>query len=236
MTVVPEPSAAAKAMLAGYAAHVAAQRSDDDDAQLQSILRRIDRGEEPLPLDDAPARPRSRRAVVLALATTGALAAIAAAVALWLPHAGRWDATAASEVDPQAAYQHDDVDGGELVQGTALGRATQGAAVVRTDDAPVIATADPPATAPTIDAPNIEPTAAVSPAAGAGPTPRPRSRVARAPVTPSAAAAPVADAADELAQVRMLAQARTALRDGDAAGALARLEADRRAHPSSAYA
>lgn len=233
MSGAPESSPAAKALLAGYGAHVESlQVADDADARLQSILRRIDRGEAPLPLIDAPAASRPRRAVVLAIAAVGTVAALAAAVALWLPRAGQWDATAATAVDPQAAYQHGaGGDDGALDEhaGREATRADAGAATGPRASAIVPPAVDAPVstTAAAVAVPSASHVGEVTPL----PRTRARPRSGAARVTPPAAT----DAADLLAQVRVLAQARTALRDGDAAGALARLEADRRAHPSSEY-
>lgn len=225
----PEPSPAAKALLAGYGAHVdSLQIGDDAELRLQSILRRIDRGEAPLPLLDAPSASRPRRVMVLAIAAVGTVAAIAAAVALWLPRAGLWDATAATAVDPQAAYQHGDGGDDGALEEHAGRQATHDAAAATGPRVPAIASPAVEASASTASA-----VVAVPSVAEATPVPRTRARPRGAAARLSAPTA--TDAADLLAQVRVLAQARTALRDGDAAGALARLEADRRAHPSSEY-
>ncbi len=229
----PEPSPAAKALLAGYGAHVdSLQIGDDAELRLQSILRRIDRGEAPLPLLDAPSASRPRRVMVLAIAAVGTVAAIAAAVALWLPRAGLWDATAATAVDPQAAYQHGDGGDDGALEEHAGRQATHDAAAATGPRVPAIASPAVEASASTASAVVAVPSATPS-VAEATPVPRTRARPRGAAARLSAPTA--TDAADLLAQVRVLAQARTALRDGDAAGALARLEADRRAHPSSEY-
>lgn len=232
-----QPSMAAAAVLGEYAAHVEAIQGDAN-AGLQALLRRIDRGEVPMDLDDAPpvAAPRRRSRLPIAIALVG-LASAAAVVALWFGgsglRAGMQESTASA-----AAYEMPAPASGSAERRAAPAEAwvvsPRGAeAPERASEAAVPMKAEVPVEAE-VPAKAEVPVEAEAPARVEVPSRKPvvRPRVeAVVPDTVVADEAPV----DPLLEVRGLARARAALRDGDAEAALRLLDAHRREHPQSAY-
>ncbi|HWB77480.1 MAG TPA: outer membrane protein assembly factor BamD [Nannocystaceae bacterium] len=209
-------SPAAKALLADYAAHTDALAGDGQ-AGWPALARRIDRADEPLPIDE-PAIRGSRRAIA---AIAVVLVAAAAVVVAWLAGA------------TQLLARSDDAGVHEAAYGAAS-ESNGGAATIR-DDAP----ARPRAIEAAEKGARTRVVAAAAAATGGDgdeavivdasePTileaaPAPRTRPRPQPAT------------DDLEEVRTIATARAALRDGDPRAALKLLHALARAHPKSAY-
>lgn len=181
-----------------------------------AIMRRIDRDEPALTIDDAPTRTPARvRWSVAAIAVLAVGAAAYVGVRSELADAGpdarRTDA---------AAYGADDGEQPWLV-------ADQSDAPRRS--APT--TKDPRPPAP------VAPTIAPAPdTATPAPTPEPRRSRPRPVESKSPTPAPADVGADELADIRMLARARAALRDGKPDAAVELLRAHARRRPTSEFA
>lgn len=226
-----QPSTAAAAVLGEYAAHVEAIQGDAN-AGLQALLRRIDRGDVPMDLDDAPpvGAPRRRARLPIAIALVG-LASAAAVVALWFGgaglRAGMQESTASA-----AAYEMPTPASGSAERRAAPAEAwvvsPRGAeAPGRSSEVPVPVKAEAPTPVEVPVKVEVPPNTEVP---SRKPVVRPRvEAVAPDPVVADEAPA------DPLLEVRGLARARAALRDGDAEAALRLLDAHRREHPQSAY-
>lgn len=214
-------SPAAKSLLADYGAHTDALAGDGQSGW-HAIARRIERGDEPLPIDEPRTQRTGSRRAFAALGVV--LIAAAAIVVAWLAGATRLLA------------RSDDADVHEAAYGTA-GVSTGGAATIR-DDVParprVIDAAERGARTRVVEA-------AAAATGGDGDeavivdASEPSPREVAAPVSARPRARPQ-PATNDLEEVRSIATARAALRDGDPRTALKLLQALARAHPKSAYA
>ena len=211
-------SPAAKSLLADYGAHADALAGDGQ-ASWHAIARRIDRGDEALAIDASQPLPRgaSRRAIA---AIAVVLVAAAAVVVAWLAGATHLLAQSDDASVHEAAYgaASEGTGGAATIRDDARPRAIDAAekgARTRVVEAAAAATGGAGDEAVIVDA--TEPTIVAD-----APPARPRTRPQ--PVT------------DDLEEVRTIATARAALRDGDARTALKLLQALGRAHPKSAYA
>jgi hypothetical protein len=219
----PGPTAAANAVLGEYAAHVA-EIQGDANAGLQALLRRIDRGEPPMDLDaetavppsSRPAPRRSRLPITIALL---GIASAAAMAALWFGGQVGLRSARSDRTGPQAADEAE---------------APFQPASAEFRDLPSVREPSPRMAAPrsagtardVVEEPVTPPAELAAPETATKLVPR--ARVA----APKPAEAPPPD---PLVEVRGLARARAALRDGDAGAALRMLEAHRRGFPRSAY-
>lgn len=211
-------SPAAKSLLADYGAHADALAGDGQ-ASWHAIARRIDRGDEPLPIDEPLQRGASRRAIA---AIAVVLVAAAAIVVAWLAGATQLLAQSDDASVHEAAYgaASDGSGGAATIRDDAPARpraidAAEKGARTRVVEAAAAATGGAGEEAVIVDA--TEPTIVAD-------APSPRARTRPQPVT------------DDLDEVRTIATARAALRDGDARTALKLLQALGRAHPKSTYA
>ncbi len=221
-----ELSPAARALLGQERAHVDALAGDGH-AGWQAIARRVERGESPLELD-APPRATSRRALAIAAV---AVVAVAAVLVAWLA-AGTHVLAELGDEAPSAAAYGAASDGRD---GTAELRAPE-ATRARARREAVVDAAEATASTAVVEAAvavaTLEPVAAHEPVATHAPARvEPVRSGKRSPRGPA-----IADADDEREQIRALATARSALRDGDAGTALRVLKALAREHPKSAYA
>lgn len=201
-------SPAAKSLLADYGAHADALAGDGQ-ASWHAITRRIDRGDEPLSIDERP-RGASRRAIA---AIAVVLVAAAAIVVAWLTSTAQLGAQLDDSARHEAAW-------------AAASERTDAAATIR-DDAPMraIDAAEKGARTRVVEA-------AAAATAEHDATSEPTIVDAPPPVRPRPRPQP---ASDDLEEVRTIATARAALRDGDPRTALKLLQALGRAHPQSAY-
>ncbi|HET6584584.1 MAG TPA: hypothetical protein VFG69_14095 [Nannocystaceae bacterium] len=210
----------AKSVLADYAAVVgpqfptAAQNWND-------LVRRIERGEQPMPLPPAtPARGRARLVVAISFAAAAALALV------WVGGRVTVAALEADERPSAASWQ-----GGAIVDDQEPAAVVDEVVVVKDD-----ARSRPRSATPTIGAATtvVPPAVAPAPPLVSVRKPKPSVKPPRAP-EPTPAITPE-DAASALEQVRAIARARAALRDGDPERALRQLDSHARRWPTSDYA
>lgn len=211
----------AKRVLADYAAVVgpqfptAAQNWND-------LVRRIERGEQPMPLPAAgPQRGRARLVVAITFAAAAALALV------WVGSRVTVAALEADERPSAASWQ-----GGSIVDDREPASVVDEVVVVK-DDARSRPRSDTPsvATAPKI----ASPSAPVPAPPVIARRPKPAVESPRGEPTPTPAATPE-EAASALQQVRAIGSARAALRDGDPERALRQLESHARRWPTSEWA
>jgi hypothetical protein len=226
-----QPSTAASAVLGEYAAHVEAIQGDAN-AGLQALLRRIDRGDPAMDLDDdAPApvvAPPRRVRLSVAIALVG-LASAAAVAAMWFGGPGlravmqespTVEAVYGVASPSSSATMERGVEATAASVVSARGEASGGSR-----DASVPVAVEVPVVVESLA--QVEVPAHV-------PVRKPVVRPRVEAVVPDAAVQDDAPS-DPLLEVRGLARARAALRDRDAKSALRLLDAHRREHPQSAY-
>jgi hypothetical protein len=220
--------------LGEYAAHVEAIQGDAN-AGLQALLRRIDRGDPAMDLDDDPpaptAAPPRRVRLSVAIALVG-LASAAAVAAMWFGGPGL-RAVMQESATVEAVYGVASPSTSATTErGVETSASSRASVVSPRGEAPRGAS---DASAPAqVEVPMV----VEVPAQIEVPTQVPvRKPVVRPRVDAVVSDAVVQDDApsDPLLEVRGLARARAALRDGDAKSALRLLDAHRREHPQSAY-